>query len=150
MNYRKFNWWHTQWAYAGVRDPEDADFQVGKGYDNGRWVFTGDTSDVAGKIKEIPNLPIIPMAEDTATLRVVDRGEPNEPAIGGSGENPQSNHRERWNDYGIGLFLQGDLKGAEAVFLKVTEIEPAYMDGWVNVARCRIQEGDMNGAEANA
>ena len=28
--------------------------------------------------------------------------------------------RERWNDYGIGLLLQGDLKGAEAAFLKVT------------------------------
>ena len=147
LNYRKFNWWHTQWAYAGVRDPEDTDFQIDKGYDSGRWIFTGDTSDVAGKIKEIPNLPIIPMAEDTATLRVMDQGEPSEPAIGGSGENPKSNDRERWNDYGIGLFLQGDLKGAEAVFLKVTEIEPSYMDGWVNVARCRIQEGDMKGAE---
>jgi len=21
LHYRKFNWWHTQWAYAGVRDP---------------------------------------------------------------------------------------------------------------------------------
>ena len=27
LNYRKFNWWHTQWAYAGVRDPEDTDFR---------------------------------------------------------------------------------------------------------------------------
>ena len=51
LNYRKFNWWHTQWAYAGVRDPEDTDFQVDKGYDDGKWVWTGDTSDVAGKIK---------------------------------------------------------------------------------------------------
>ena len=33
--------------------------------------------------------------------------------------------RERWNDYGIGLLLQGDLKGAEAAFLKVTRMEPA-------------------------
>ena len=32
--------------------------------------------------------------------------------------------RERWNDYGIGLLLQGDLRGAEAAFLKVTEMEP--------------------------
>ena len=71
LNYRKFNWWHTQWAYAGVRDPEDTDFQVDKGYDNGHWVFTGNTSDVAGQIKTIPNLPIVPMAEDTATLRVI-------------------------------------------------------------------------------
>ena len=21
VNYRKFSWWNTQWAYAGVRDP---------------------------------------------------------------------------------------------------------------------------------
>jgi tetratricopeptide (TPR) repeat protein len=55
--------------------------------------------------------------------------------------------RERWNDYGIGLLLQGDLKGAEAVFLKVTEMEPEYADGWVNIARARIQEGNMEEAE---
>ena len=71
LNYRKFNWWHTQWAYAGVRDPEDTDFQVGKGYDDGKWVWTGDTSDVAGKIKGIPNLPIIEMASAKTTLKVV-------------------------------------------------------------------------------
>ena len=76
---------------------------------------------------------------------VIDQNESSKPVIGQSGENPQSNHRERWNDYGIGLLLQGDLKGAEAVFQRVTEIEPNYMDGWVNVARCRIEEGDMRG-----
>jgi Tfp pilus assembly protein PilF len=55
--------------------------------------------------------------------------------------------RERWNDYGIGLLLQGDLKGAEAAFLKVTEMDPGYADGWVNVARAHIQEGNMEDAE---
>ena len=148
LNYRKFNWWHTQWAYAGVRDPEDTDFQVDKGYDDGQWVFTGNTSDVAGQIKAIPNLPIVPMAEDTATLRVMDQDESQRTSNRSiKRKPPKSNHRERWNDYGIGLFLQGDLKGAEAVFQRVTEIEPDYMDGWVNVARCRIEEGDMRGAE---
>jgi tetratricopeptide (TPR) repeat protein len=55
--------------------------------------------------------------------------------------------RERWNDYGIGLLLQGDIKAAEAAFLKVTEMEPGYADGWVNVGRTRIQEGNMEAAE---
>ena len=32
--------------------------------------------------------------------------------------------RERWNDWGIGLLLQGDLKGAEYAFHRVTEAEP--------------------------
>src|SRR5262249_3099891 len=52
----------------------------------------------------------------------------------------------RWNDYGIGLFLQGDLKGAQAAFLKVTEIDPKNPDGWVNIGRAAIQEGDMERA----
>ena len=140
LNYRKFNWWHTQWAYAGVRDPEDTDFQVDKGYDDGKWVWTGDTSDVAGKIKAIPNLPITTMASATANLKVV--GTAPVPL-----SSPSENARERWNDYGIGFLLQGDLKAAETAFLKVTEIEPEYLDGWVNVARVRIEEGDMQGAE---
>jgi tetratricopeptide (TPR) repeat protein len=55
--------------------------------------------------------------------------------------------RERWNDYGIGLLLQGDLKGSEAAFLKVTRMEPAYADGWVNVGRARLTEGNLSGAE---
>ena len=148
LNYRKFNWWHTQWAYAGVRDPEDTDFQVGKGYDDGKWVWTGDTSDVAGKIKAIPNLPIVMMASAETTLKVVDivpvaSAEIADPKVPQSG-----NMRERWNDYGIGLLLQGDLKAAQVAFSKVTEMEPTYLDGWVNIARCRIQEGDMQGAEA--
>ena len=55
--------------------------------------------------------------------------------------------RERWNDYGIGLLLQGDLKAAEAAFLKVTAMDPDYADGWVNVARARITEGNLAGAQ---
>ena len=150
LNYRKFNWWHTQWAYSGVRDPEDTDFQVDKGYDNGKWVWTGDTSDVAGKIKAIPNLPITEMAAATATLKVVRTVPVPSTEVVDTTPPPSKpeNTRERWNDYGIGLLLQGDLKAAETAFLKVTEIEPGYLDGWVNVARVRIEEGDMQGAEA--
>ena len=143
LNYRKFNWWHTQWAYAGVRDPEDTDYQVDKAYDDGKWVWTGDTSDVAGKIKEIPNLPIVMMADAEATLHIRPESEkpPKDVSVDG-------NARERWNDYGIGLLLQGDLRAAQAAFREVTQIDPNYLDGWVNIARCNIQEGDMESAEA--
>ena len=55
--------------------------------------------------------------------------------------------RERWNDWGIGLLLQGDLKGAEYAFRKVTEAEPGYADGWLNVARALIQEGETDAAK---
>ena len=54
--------------------------------------------------------------------------------------------RERWNDWGIGLLLQGDLKAAEYAFRRVTEAEPEYADGWLNVARALIQEGETDSA----
>jgi tetratricopeptide (TPR) repeat protein len=83
------------------------------------------------------------MAERDVSVRVVDARAPL-PA-------PAQYHdplvRERWNDYGIGLLLQGDLRGAEAAFLAVTTMDPPYADGWVNVARVRLQEGNLEGAE---
>ena len=55
--------------------------------------------------------------------------------------------RERWNDWGIGLLLQGDLKGAEYAFKQVTNADPSYADGWLNVARALIQEGETDAAK---
>jgi tetratricopeptide (TPR) repeat protein len=143
VNYRKFSWWNTQWAFAGVRDPEHKNFSIGPGHDDGRWVFTGDTSGVSGNIKAIPDIPITVMAEAETSLRVLPRAAQlpeTKPVL-------DKSVRERWNDYGIGLLLQGDLKGAEAAFIKVTEMEPGYADGWVNIGRARIQEGNTAGAE---
>lgn len=144
VNYRKFMWWNTQWAFAGERDPTHRDYALATSHDSGRWVFTADTSDVSGKIKAIPDIPITVMAEQRAELRVL----PADAPLPDQSPYLDASVRERWNDYGIGLLLQGDLKGAEAAFLKVTEMEPGYADGWVNVARARIREGNLEGAEA--
>jgi tetratricopeptide (TPR) repeat protein len=143
VNYRKFAWWNTQWAFAGVRDPTDTGFSLAAGHDDGRWLFTGDTGSVSGEVKAIPAIPITVMASAEAALRVLPATAPP-PA-----EAPllDKGVRERWNDYGIGLLLQGDIKAAEAAFLKVTEMEPGYADGWVNVGRARIQEGNLTAAE---
>jgi Tfp pilus assembly protein PilF len=144
LRYRKFSWWNTQWAYAGVRDPADTAAQRDAAYDDGGWVFSGDTSHVSGAMKAIPELPVVDMATSTATITVLPPAVPMPLSLG----SPAPGARERWNDYGIGLLLQGDIRGAEAAFTKVTDIEPGYADGWVNIARTRIQEGDMQGAEA--
>ena len=53
----------------------------------------------------------------------------------------------RWNDYGIGLFLQGDLSGAAGAFEKITQMAPANPDGWTNVGRARLQEGNLPAAQ---
>jgi tetratricopeptide (TPR) repeat protein len=142
VNYRKFAWWNTQWAFAGVRDPAGPAPAVSKSYDDGRWVFTGDTSKVSGQIKAIPDIPITVMAEAEAALAVIDE----KAALPPVHSLLDASVRERWNDYGIGLLLQGDLKSAQAAFEKVMAMDPAYADGPVNVARTRIQEGEVEAA----
>jgi tetratricopeptide (TPR) repeat protein len=84
------------------------------------------------------------MSEAQASLAVVPRGA----ALPAVTSLRSAEVRERWNDYGIGLLLQGDITNAEATFLKVTQMDPGYADGWVNVARARIQEGNMAEAES--
>jgi len=141
LHYRKFAWWNTQFAYAGIRDSEGQPHTPH--YDDGRWIFTGDTSRVSGKLKKIPDLPIITIAQDEKTIRVAGSA--------GALPSPQTvlkaDDWTRWNDYGIGLFLQGDLKNAEAAFTKITEIDPKNPDGWVNIGRVRVQEGNLEGAK---
>jgi tetratricopeptide (TPR) repeat protein len=147
VNYRKFMWWNTQWSYAGVRDAADPHPDVTPHYDSGRWVFEGDTSKVSGNLKEIPDLPIIELSTDVKDFVIVAAGAaPAHDLDGPAASDPKT--RERWNDYGIGLLRQGDFKGATDAFNKVTQIDPAYVDGWVNIARARIDEGAHREAAA--
>ena len=142
LNYRKFMWWNTQFAFAGVEDASKPKGDVTPDYDDRKWAFTGDTSQVVGELKKIPDIPVITVAENMKSLRVLPRSaRAPKPEVKLAKED-----WTRWNDYGIGLFLQGDLKGAAAAFEKITEIDPQNPDGWVNVGRCLVQEGDTAGA----
>jgi tetratricopeptide (TPR) repeat protein len=142
LNYRKFMWWNTQFAYAGVEEASKSQSDSALDYDDRKWSFTGDTSQAVGELKHIPNLPIITIAEDTKSLRVLPHTAPApQPHVALAKED-----WTRWNDYGIGLLLQGDLKGAEAAFGRITQIDPQNPDGWVNIGRCLVQEGDTEGA----
>jgi Flp pilus assembly protein TadD len=115
---------------------------VQKAFDDRPFIFTGDTSTVSGKLKYVPDLPIVTLAEDEATIRVLPKGAPEPERTVALDPKEWT----RWNDYGIGLLLQGDLRGAETAFLKVTEMAPKNPDGWVNVGRVRAQEGNVAGA----
>jgi hypothetical protein len=139
LQYRKFAWFNTQFAFAGERVPGTP--AATPHYDDGKFAFTGDTSKVSGKIKAIPDLPIVTIAENTATL-TVNSGTRKAPSVA----RVVTDDWTRWNDYGIGLFLQGDLKGAEAAFTNVTKIVPDNPDGWVNIGRARVLEGNLYGA----
>jgi tetratricopeptide (TPR) repeat protein len=141
LNYRKFSHYYTQFAYAGQPAP-DTKGEFTKDYDDREFHFSPENipANVSGKIKDrIPDLPIVVMAEDTAELQI------------GPGETKwehtaAAEDHIRWNDYGIGLLLQGDLRGAEWAFQRVTEANPGYADGFLNIARALIQEGQTTAA----
>jgi tetratricopeptide (TPR) repeat protein len=141
LHYRKFSWYNTQFSFAGVHDTTKPGEKTAD-FDDRTFSFTGDTSRVSGKVKQIPQLPIVTLASDEATLSVLPR---NAKAPDAQVALDKMDW-ERWNDYGIGLLLQGDLKGAQAAFQRITQIDAANPDGWVNIGRARVQEGDMEGA----
>jgi tetratricopeptide (TPR) repeat protein len=81
-------------------------------------------------------LPITTLAVDTITL----------PVRGVETPLPEQKERDipawqRWNDYGIGLFLEGkaELKQAEHAFLQVEKL--GRFDGPLNAARVYVREG---------
>jgi Tfp pilus assembly protein PilF len=149
--YRKFAWWNTQFAFAGERDkgrdnraskPGEARAAVTPDYDDTKMAFTASLRGVSSKEEKIPDLPIVVVAENQVTLDVLTANAPApQPMTQLAKEDWQ-----RWNDYGIGLLLQGDLKAAQAAFEKVTEVDPKNPDGWVNIGRAALQEGDVAGA----
>jgi Tfp pilus assembly protein PilF len=144
--YRKFSWWNTQFAFAGEHDrnqlPEVLAASVTADYDDAKVAFTKSLAGVSAKSEKIPDVPIITVAHNEVSLDVL-------PANAAAPQ-PRTLLRkedwQRWNDYGIGLFLQGDLKAAQAAFEKVTEADPQNPDGWVNIGRAALQEGDTTRA----
>jgi tetratricopeptide (TPR) repeat protein len=145
LNYRKFAWYYTQFAYAGEPKPGQPPSLLSAAFNGLDYSFdvANIPPNVSGKIKgAIPDLPITTLAKAEATIPIGDpRTETRwQPVVNKS-------LRERWNDWGIGLLLQGDLKGAEYAFRRVTEADPEYADGWLNVARALIQEGETDAAK---
>ena len=141
LNYRKFSWYYTHFAYAGQPKPGQDAALLNATQNSLEYSFdrANIPADVSGEIKDhVPDLPIVTLAEATAQVGI---GETNwAPVV-------EKRDRERWNDWGIGLLLQGDLKGAEYAFKKTTEAEPEYADGWLNVARALVQEGENEAAK---
>jgi tetratricopeptide (TPR) repeat protein len=160
VNYRKFSWYNTQFAFAGRpvmkgdpnygKDGRLPGVGLGKGrhsgpvtvdYDDRPMSFDQDLSRVSGPDKVVPKLPITVMSQATVTLPV--GGKPLPPA---APPDPKK-LRERWNDYGIGFLLQGDFKRATRAFEQVTHLAPKWPEGWVNVGRVRLQEGSLGEAK---
>jgi tetratricopeptide (TPR) repeat protein len=144
--YRKFSWFVTQFAFAGEPDAKQGEAAtsatVTPDYDDRKVAFTQSLSGVSAKEEKIPDLPIVTVAHNEVAIDVLAANAPApQPKTQLAKEDWQ-----RWNDYGIGLFLQGDLKAAQAAFEKITEVDPQNPDGWVNIGRAALQEGDLTRA----
>ena len=137
--YRKFSWWGTQFSFAGEPEASQPKAEVTPEFDDRKFVFTGSLQGVSAKSEKIPDLPIVTVAQNEVALEVLPA---NAPAPGPKTRLVKEDW-QRWNDYGIGLLLQGDLKAAQAAFEKVAEIDPQNPDGWVNIGRAALQEGDV-------
>ncbi len=93
-----------------------------------------------------PELPIVEMARDSVVL----------PVAGGPSVEPQESTIaetwQRWNDYGIGLLLEGQAKGSQKgelrqavdAFQHVVDLGKPH--GWVNLARVYLREGQTSRA----
>ena len=146
LNHRKFSWYYTHFAYAGKPKPGQDPNLNNVNYNSLEYTFDKSNipANVSGAIRnDIPMAPITVLASAKATVDLTN----------GAGAKTAwtpvaaKATRERWNDWGIGMLLQGDVKGAEYAFTKVTEAEPGYADGWLNVARALIQEGETERAK---
>jgi Tfp pilus assembly protein PilF len=138
--YRKFSWWGTQFSFHAMPDPAQSPHEITPDHDDTHYILTGAAQpDVSAKEAKIPDLPIVTVAHNQITLNVLPGNAPApQPRT-----QLQKEDWQRWNDYGIGLLLQGDLKAAQSAFEKVTEIDPQNPDGWVNIGRAALQEGDV-------
>ena len=144
LNYRKFGY-YANFSYAGEVKPGQSPDLITKHFNSAEYSFDAANipKNVSGKIKDrIPELPVVVLAKAETKLNVGDSKTETEwkPVV-------RKADRERWNDWGIGLLNQGDLKGAEYAFRRTTEAEPEYADGWLNVARALIQEGETDAAK---
>lgn len=88
---------------------------------------------------DVPDLPITEIATDSVVLDV--RTIVSEDAVV-----PEQDDWMRFNDYGIGLLLQGDTRTAAVAFEAVTRADPNRVDGYRNLARIAVRDGNIQSA----
>lgn len=85
-----------------------------------------------------PDLPVVTLVEEAVTLSVAAPGaalpaaDPPEPA---------QDDAHRWTHYGVGLALQGDLRGAADAFRTVVALTPEDPQAWANLGRLLVVGG---------
>jgi len=115
-------------------------------FDRGYTEFAFNTNRQGFKrFEQCPDLPITEICRSEVTMPVAPVSESLPPT---RTIEPAALAADwmRFNDYGIGLFLQSDTKGAAKAFAEVARLVPKRIDGPRNIARVALQDGDLPAA----
>jgi tetratricopeptide (TPR) repeat protein len=125
LQYRKFDHEFMAMVYRQAKPGDNA-------------IEGGIQANASGQVHN--TLPVLTLASDTVTF-----------PIDGLARSVENKDRDipvwqRWNDYGIGLFLEGkaELKQAEDAFRAVEKLN--RFDGPINLARVYLREGRIDEA----
>ncbi len=137
LNYRKHKQSYNRWAMGAtppVNQPDGTRSEPG--VDTRIW----DYDDA-----KVPELPVVVLDETSIDLIVETEAETHRPQAERLSDSAAN--WMRFNDYGIGLLRQNDLRAALAAFRQVQRLVPDYADAFVNEARVHLAEGNLAGAE---
>ena len=123
--HRKFKWYFHNWTFRGRVAEGEPDSLARLEVDLRRWELDENL--------QAPEIPVTLMAEALRTANEIP-----------SSERPLW---ERWNDFGIGLFLEDDTRSAIQAFDSVASILPQSPEGPINLARVYLSEGTVGPAE---
>ena len=91
---------------------------------------------------EVPDLPITEIAADEVSLEVGRAGSSSD----GAGTSADPAEWTRFNDYGIGLLLESNTRGASRAFEQVMRLQPQRVDGPLNLAKTAVRDGNVDRA----
>jgi tetratricopeptide (TPR) repeat protein len=91
---------------------------------------------------KVPDLPITEIASDRLTLSVV--ANKSEYAVTKVADDP--GQWMRYNDYGIGLLLEGTTRGASRAFEQVARLKSDLIEGPLNLAKTAVRDGNIDKA----
>ncbi len=123
LQHRKFKWYFNEFSFRGRHVPGQPDSL--KRIEVDLRAFELGPGDA-------PDIPITTMA--TVQRRAGVPYKANRPLW------------ERWNDYGIGLLLEGDTKTSILAFEEVSRLEGNPVEGFINQARVLLEEGQIDRA----
>ncbi len=140
--YRKHRQAYHRWVFGAVAAAEQPPGAVSTpAVDTRVWEYDD---------ARVPEIPAVVLAEGSLRIDVLPPAAV--PTLDGrplrQAPEPRAEQWERFNDYAIGLLLQGDFRGALRAFRVVQRLRPEDPDAWVNEARVHLREGNLGDAQA--